>query len=102
MLVLKFLSWQLEKSDPIQWAVKKRPSPSTADFKVPKRVTRDLAAKNQGAATQKMSPASWPPDPMEHNWCEEEPPLDDMAIPSLYFEYCSSDSEDGEGNEAAK
>ena len=41
----------------------------------------------------KMSQASWPGDSMEHDFYEEEPPVDDVAIPSSNIDDRTLDSE---------
>lgn len=88
----------MHTTEPLQWKIKKRPAESTAEFKVPKRVSQDP----KSAPTVKMSQASWPGEAMEHNFYEEEPPLDDVAIPSSYIDDHHSDSECDEDLEAAK
>lgn len=92
---------KVKPSDPIQWDIKKRPSSSRAEFKIPKGLTPKNTSGTASATTKKMSHASWASDdPLEHNWLEEDPPLEDFAQPpSSYVDDCSTDSEDGESQD---
>lgn len=73
---------KVKPSDPIQWEIKKRPSSSTAQFKVPKGLTPKNTSGTAGATTTKMSHASWETDdPLEHNWLEDDSPLEDFVQP---------------------
>ena len=92
----------MKTSEPVQWEVRKRPFPSTnQSFKVPKRVTLELAGSKSAPAV-KMSQASWPGESAEHDFYADEPLMDDVAIPSSNIDDHHSDSESDEGDLEAK
>ena len=91
---------ELKTSEPVQWVVKRRYPQSTPEFRVPKRVTQGLPRLTSASAL-KMSQASWPGNSMEHDFYVEEPPVDDVAIPSLNINDCAPDSEGDEDEDAA-
>jgi hypothetical protein len=92
----------LKTSERVQWEIRKRPPPSTnQSFKVPKRVTPELAGSKSAPAV-KMSQASWPSESAEHDFYADEPLMDDVAIPSSNIDDRHSDSDSDEGDLEAK
>jgi hypothetical protein len=90
---------ELKTSKPVQWEVRKHPSRSTPEFRVSKRKIPG-SARPTIAPTVKMSQASWHGDAMEHDFYEEEPPLDDVAISSSNIDGVLPDSEGDEDEDA--
>ena len=105
MLIFSHVFWQHERlktSEPVKWAVRKRPPPSTKrSFSVLKRVTPELA-RLKSAPAVKMSQASWPGESAEHDFYADEGLMDDVAIPSSNIDDHHNDSESDEGDLEAK
>ena len=86
---------EFKSSEPVQWEVRKQGSRSTPEFRVPKQIIPGLARPTI-APTVKMSQASWHGDAMEHDFYEEELPLNDVAIPSSNIDGVLPNSEGDE------